>query len=430
MNGRRIFIFAALLGLCLACGRNGEPAAEEQEEPVPTLYGIDYRNYSLIQGELAQGESMGKVFGRLGLSAKKIDEIDRACKGTFDMRTVRAGNKYTAFLEGDSTARSLTHFVYEKNLTDYVIFTLHGDSVVITEGQKEIRKERLRATATINSSLWNCIIENNLSPALAVEIEDIFAWSVDFFGIQKGDSLTVIYDNNYVDTLSVGVGRVWGAVFTHGGKDYYAIPFKQGDKITYWDEKGNSLRKMLLKAPLKYSRISSRFSNARLHPIYRVYRPHHGVDYAAPAGTPVYAIADGVVTFKGWSGGGGNTLKIKHPRNLMSGYLHLRGYAKGISVGTHVRQGQLIGYVGSTGASTGPHLDFRLWKGGKPIDPLKAPSEPTEPISAENMTAFSFVRQSIMDELAGHADSTRLIVQLDSIPAAIRTLDITENTGK
>lgn len=145
MNGRRIFIFAALLGLCLACGRNDEPAAEEQEQPVPTLYGIDYRNYSLIQGELVQGESMGKVFGRLGLSAKKIDEIDRACKGTFDMRTVRAGNKYTAFLGGDSTARSLTHFVYEKNLTDYVIFTLHGDSVVITEGQKEIRKEIGRA---------------------------------------------------------------------------------------------------------------------------------------------------------------------------------------------------------------------------------------------------------------------------------------------
>ena len=429
MNGR-IFIFASLLCLSLSCARKETTEPALQAEPAPTLYGIDYRNYSLVEGTFAQGEPMGKVLGHFGLSAKKIDDIDKACKGIFDMRTVRAGNKYTAFLEGDSARRSLTHFVYEKNVTDYVIFTLHGDSVVITPGQKEIRKERLRATATINSSLWNCIVENNLSPALAVQIEDIFAWSVDFFGIQKGDSLTVIYDRNYVDTLSVGIGRVWGAVFTHGGKDYYAIPFKQGDKISYWDENGNSLRKMLLKAPLKYSRISSRFSNARLHPIYRVYRPHHGVDYAAPAGTPVYAIADGVITYKGWSGGGGNTIKIKHPRNLMSGYLHLRGYAKGIGVGTHVQQGQLIGYVGSTGASTGPHLDFRLWKGGKPIDPLKAPSEPTEPISAQNMTAFSYVKQCIMDELAGHADSSRTIVQLDSLPPLAMPLDIAENTEK
>ncbi len=425
------FIIAAIIGMCLSSCR---PAADKQAEEEsgqseqPTLYGIAYKDYSLAEGTVAQGEPMGKILGRFGVSAKKIDDIDKACRGVFDMRTVRAGNKYTAFLEGDSTARTLTHFVYEKNLTDYVIFTLHGDSVVITTGQKEIRTERLRATATINSSLWNCIVDNNLSPALAVEIEDIFAWSVDFFGIQKGDSLTVIYDRNYVDTLSIGVGRVWGAVFSHGGKDYYAIPFKQGDKISYWDENGNSLRKMLLKAPLKYSRISSRFSNARLHPIYKVYRPHHGVDYAAPAGTPVYAIADGVVTFKGWSGGGGNTLKIKHPRNMMSGYLHLRGYAKGISVGTHVRQGQLIGYVGSTGASTGPHLDFRLWKGGKPIDPLKAPSEPSEPISAQNMAAFSYVRQNIIRELSGKADSTQIIVQLDSIPQLPAMPDVAQET--
>jgi murein DD-endopeptidase MepM/ murein hydrolase activator NlpD len=207
---------------------------------------------------------------------------------------------------------------------------------------------------------------------------------------------------------------VWGAVFNHNGKQYYAIPFKQGEKISYWDEKGNSLRKLLLKAPLKYSRISSKFSNARLHPIYKVYRPHHGIDYAAPSGTPVYAIADGVVTFKGWSGGGGNTLKIKHPRNLMSGYLHLRGYAKGIAPGVHVSQGQLIGYVGSTGSSTGPHLDFRLWKGGKPIDPLKAPSEPVEPIKEDNMESFGYVRARILSEL-GDSLVGAPIVQLDSV---------------
>ena len=173
-------------------------------------------------------------------------------------------------------------------------------------------------------------MEQQLPYALAAELEDIYQWTVDFFGIQKGDDFTVIYDERFIDdTVSVGIGRIWGAKFSQGGKEYYAIPFRQGGKIQYWEADGASLRKQMLKAPLKYSRISSKFSYARKHPIYKVYRPHTGVDYAAPKGTPVHAVADGTVTFKGWGGGGGNTLKIKHAGNLMTGYLHLSGYAKG-----------------------------------------------------------------------------------------------------
>jgi membrane proteins related to metalloendopeptidases len=171
----------------------------------------------------------------------------------------------------------------------------------------------------------------------------------------------------------------------------------------------------MLKAPLKYSRISSKFTYARKHPIYKVYRPHTGVDYAAPKGTPVHAVADGVVTFKGWGGGGGNTLKIKHAGNLMTGYLHLSGYAKGISKGSRVSQGQLIGYVGSTGASTGPHLDYRIWKNGTPIDPLKVPQEPAEPIAKENRATFEFVRDRIAAELNGEVKDEERITQLDSL---------------
>jgi membrane proteins related to metalloendopeptidases len=171
----------------------------------------------------------------------------------------------------------------------------------------------------------------------------------------------------------------------------------------------------MLKAPLKYTRISSKFTYARKHPIYKVYRPHTGVDYAAPKGTPVHAVADGVVTFKGWGGGGGNTLKIKHAGNLMTGYLHLSGYAKGISKGSRVSQGQLIGYVGSTGASTGPHLDYRIWKNGTPINPLKIPQEPAEPISNENRATFEFVRDRIVAELNGDVKDGERITQLDSL---------------
>lgn len=285
--------------------------------------------------------------------------------------------------------------------------------------------KRRKCSSQIESSLWGAIMRDSLPYSLAAELEDIYQWTVDFFGIQEGDSFTVIYDEKLVDTTFVGIGRIWGAKFNHGGKEVYAIPFKQNGKIQYWEYDGASLRKQLLKAPLKFTRISSRFSRARLHPIYRVYRPHLGVDYAAPKGTPVHAVADGVIIFKGWSGGGGNTLKIKHAGNLVTGYLHLSGYAKGISNGTRVSQGQLIGYVGSTGASTGPHLDYRIWKNGTAIDPLKVPQEPAEPIKKENMAAFEQIRDRIVAELNGTATPEMIVTQLDSLPAVADSLAAT-----
>lgn len=225
-------------------------------------------------------------------------------------------------------------------MTDYLVFDLSGDSVRVYMDTKNVTVKRRMKTATITSSLWNCMIDNGMSPMLAMDLSDIYAWSIDFFGIQEGDNFTVIYDQKYVDTVEIGHGTIWGARFEHGGKNYYAIPFMQDGKVSYWDEQGQSLRKNLLKAPLKYSRISSRFSASRLHPILRIRRPHYGVDYAAPSGTPVVAVGDGVVIAKGYGGGGGNTLKIKHNSGqLVSGYLHLKGYAKGINKGTRVRQG-------------------------------------------------------------------------------------------
>jgi murein DD-endopeptidase MepM/ murein hydrolase activator NlpD len=253
--------------------------------------------------------------------------------------------------------------------------------------------------------------------ALAAEVEDIYQWTVDFFGIQEGDSFAVIYDEKFVNGTSVGIGRVWGAKFVHSGKEYYAIPYAQEEgKLRYWEYNGESLRKQLLKAPLKYTRISSKFSNARLHPVHKVYRPHHGVDYAAPSGTPVYSVADGTVIFAGWGGGGGNTLKIKHAGNLQTGYLHLKSFAKGIKVGTKVSQGQLIGYVGSTGTSTGPHLDYRIWKNGTPIDPLKVPQEPAEPIASAHKARFEAVRDRVIAELEGKSVEGGAITDTDIFP--------------
>lgn len=394
---------------------------EIQEESRELLYGIDIGSYNLDESTLESGQTLGAILDRYGVSPVTVDQLAKSADSIFPLRNLRAGHKYTTFQAADSTAK-LDYFVYEISTTEYLVidFTQPAPSMHLAE--KEVTVQRMQKTATITSSLWNSMIENDMSPALAAELSDIYAWSIDFFGLQKDDQFTVIYDQLYVDTVCVDVGTIWGASFQHGGKTYYAIPFMQDGKLQYWDENGNSLRKNLLKAPLKFSRISSRFSASRLHPVLRIRRPHYGVDYAAPSGTPVVAVGDGVVIFKGWSGGGGNTLKIKHNSgSLVSGYLHLKGFAKGIKQGARVQQGQLIGYVGTTGLSTGPHLDFRLWQNGQPIDPLKVPTEPAEPIRAANRTAFEGIRNRIMTELSGPmADSLR-VTSLDELTTTPKT---------
>ena len=409
-------LLCTLLWTGIAC-TSCTPKNEADDAPQNIVYGIVADDYRLETGEVAEGETMSKLLGTFGITPATVDRLDRASKAIFPLRSIRPGHKYTAFIHEDSLhTPHLDHWVYEASMTEYVVFSFIDDSIAIRRDTKPYTLRRTKKSAVINSSLWGAIMEQNLPYALAAEMEDVYQWTIDFFGIQKGDSFTVIYDERFIDdTVSVGIGRIWGARFTQNGKDYYAIPFHQGGKVRYWEADGRSLRKQLLKAPLKYTRISSRFSYARKHPIYKVYRPHTGVDYAAPKGTPVRAVADGTVIFKGWGGGGGNTLKIKHAGNLQTGYLLLSRYAKGIATGKRVVQGQLIGYVGSTGASTGPHLDFRIWKNGKPIDPLKIPQEPAEPIAKAHRAEFDFVRDRIMAELNGDVADDMRITRLDSL---------------
>ncbi len=403
-----LLVTIALLSLACKEGK-GDHSAEEvlQEPPRKILYGVDATDYRLETGEIQSGETLGKILSRYGVSAVEIDMLDREASDIWPLRNIRAGHRFTAFIHEDSlNASHLDYLAYERNTSQYVVFGFHRceearDSVSIRLGEREYTMRRQKRSAVIESSLWQAMVDGNMPYSLAAEVEDIYQWTISFFCVQKGDKFTVIYDEKMIDSLSVGIGRIWGVKFTHYGKDYYAIPFRQNKKVEYWEADGQSLRKQLLKAPLKYTRVSSKFSYSRMHPVHKVRRPHTGVDFAAPKGTPVVAVADGVVTFKGWGGGGGNTLKIKHAGGYTTGYLHLNGYAKGINQGSHVSQGQLIGYVGSTGTSTGPHLDYRVWKGNTPIDPLKIPQEPSEPIKEENKAAFEYVKQKVMAELDG-----------------------------
>ena len=409
----------AILPLLTSCGskeekqqQEVEPVIEEVKEPT-IVFGIVADDYTLENKEVKSGESWSTILDGYGIGVRKVLRLETLAKDICPLNKIRAGNKYTAFTRQDSVATHLDHLVYEKDRVNYVVFSFLGDSVAIREGKHNITVRRTKSTATIKSSLWGAIMSAKLPYALAAEMEDIYEWTIDFFGIQEGDTFTVIYDEKFIDTVSIGIGRIWGAKFTHRKKDIYAIPFVQNGKLQYWEEDGSSLRKQLLKAPLKFTRISSGYTNARLHPVLRVYRPHHGIDYAAPAGTPVRSVADGVVIKKGYSGGAGHMVKIKHSGDLVSGYLHLSKYGKGIENGTRVSQGQIIGYVGSTGRSTGPHLDFRLWRAGKPINPANVTQNPSEPISKKQRGKFNAIRDRVTAELEGAVPDSVKVTNAD-----------------
>ncbi len=359
--------------------------------PPPTIYGFIEDSFIIEQGRIKYAENLASLLLKYNVPYQEIHNLAQASKEVFDVRRMKAGNPFTIFLNKDSLSTP-AWFVYEIDPIDYLVMSLNGDSVVYRDS-KPVETVRKTATGLINSSLWNTIDDQHLNPNLALELNDIYAWTVDFFGIERGDHFTVIYDEQYVDSTSIGISTIYASCFTHRGTPFYAFRYLQDSVQSYFDQEGKSLRKAFLKAPLKFSRISSRFSHSRLHPILKIRRPHHGIDYAAASGTPVYALGDGRVTHRGWDPkGGGNYIKIKHNSVYTTVYMHLSGFAKGIASGSRVTQGQLIGFVGKTGLATGPHLDFRVYMNNHPVDPLKIKAPPVEPVNEENMASYmSFI---------------------------------------
>lgn len=358
------------------------------------LFGFPVDSFRITGGTVRSGQNLGTILSGYGISTQKIDQLSRNSEGIFDLRRIRSGQDFYLFQSRDTTCEAC-YFVYEKNKVEYVVFNLR-DSLSISLGKKEIRVEQKSASGVIHSNLWNTITANRLSPMLAIELSRIYAWSIDFFGIQKGDRFRLLYEEQFVDTVSIGVGPVYAAEFEHAGTNFRAFRFCQDNRFEYFNENGVNLRKEFLKAPLNFSRVSSHFSASRLHPVLKIRRPHFGVDYAARRGTPVESIGDGTVTEKGFQhGGAGNYLKIRHNSEYTSVYMHLSGFGKGIGRGSRVSQGEVIGFVGSTGLATGPHLDFRVYRNGTPVDPLKLESPPAEPVKKEYMEDYQLSVDSL-----------------------------------
>ena len=356
--------------------------------PPETLYGLEKDSFIIEKGRVKYAQNLASLLSAYNVDYSIIHNLAIASKDVFDVRRIKTGNDYTIFSSKKDSLLVPQWFVYEIDPIEYVVMSLTGDTLIYRD-QKKVETRRKTATGIIESSLWNTINENDLNPNLALDLSDIFAWTVDFFGIEKGDHFTVIYDEEYVDSVSIGIGVIHAALFNHRNYPYYAFRYEQDSIMSFFDEKGASLRKAFLKAPLKFSRISSRFSHSRLHPVLKIRRPHHGIDYAAPTGTPVYALGDGRITHRAWDPkGGGNYIKIKHNSVYRTVYMHLSGFAKGIKKGMKVSQGQLIGYVGKSGLATGPHLDFRIYKNNSPIDPLKVEAPPVDPIHEERLSEY------------------------------------------
>lgn len=399
-----LLLAAAVVFFCLrpqardTAADNGDTASDTQPQ-AEYMLGLRIDTLQLEDGRIKDGWSLSLLLGRYGVPARVIDQVVKTAKPVFDVRRIQSGHDYIAMRTLDSLPR-LRYFLYKESRTDYVIFDF-ADSLQVYRAQKEVLMKSQCAEGKVEHSLWKSLYDNGYNTTLANPLSDIYAWQIDFFGIQKGDGYKVLYDEYFVDdSVSVGIGEIHAAVFHHNGKDYFAFPFEQDGFKDYFDENGINLRKAFLKAPLKYSRISSRFNPSRLHPVLKIRRPHLGVDYAAPTGTPVVSIGAGVVTKKAFQkNGAGNYVTIKHNGTYTTTYMHLSRYAPGLAVGSKVSQGEVIGYVGATGLATGPHLDFRVYRNGQPIDPLKMESPPSTPLKEAYRDSFELVKKHLMADL-------------------------------
>ncbi len=398
---RQFSLFAILLSLLLYSGCSCQSRNEKSHEldtliqEAQLLYGIETGEFEVINDEIARGDNLSVLLFKYGIGHAMIDRIVKESKAVYDLTKIVAGRPYTVFMSSDSVPRAKC-FIYEPNAHEFIVVDMR-DSLRIYKGEKEVEMRVRSASGTIHGSLWETMQRNKLSPALVMELSQIFAWTIDFFRIQKNDHFKVIFEEKFIDDEFVGIGKVIAIEFGHYGKDYFAFRFENnGEFVDYYDIKGNNLKRAFLKSPVEFARISSKYTKRRFHPVQKVWKPHLGTDYAAPQGTPIMSTANGTVAEKGYTNGNGNYVKVKHNDTYTTQYLHMSRFAKGLHKGQRVRQGEVIGYVGSTGLATGPHVCYRFWVNGKQVDPFGQKLPESEPIAKEYRPAFETQRDSLM----------------------------------
>lgn len=396
-----VLILVALLFILSNLNSKKQGLADEtKEENIEPKYeyGILTDSFSVIKGAVKEGQTLGEILYSNHINHAQIAEIVQKSKGIFDFRRVNSGKEYTVICSKDSSEK-VNYFIYRENPTSYIVFDLTA-GIDVYRGEKEITTKLTRSYGKINSSLSESVDDLAISPRVSIKLAEIYAWTIDFFKIQKGDAFNVYYENNYIENEYIGIGRILAAEFTHKNQKFYAFYYNENDNYgEYFDEKGRTLRKAFLKAPLDFYRISSRFSRNRKHPVTGQWKGHFGTDYAAPKGTPIMTTANGTVQRAGYTRNNGNFVKIRHNGTYTTQYLHMSKIKPGIKKGVYVEQGETIGYVGSTGLATGPHVCYRFWKNGKQVDPYRQKLPPGDPIKEANKGEYLAIKDSLMQVL-------------------------------
>lgn len=362
----------------------------------PNAYGIPISGFTMEQGSVKAGSTFGELLASRGVDLNVVHRLVELAEPYFDVRRMNTGRPYAFIFRTDNDLQP-AYFVYEVDPVEYVVFGLE-DSLTVEMGRRPVKTTEHNVACVVTGSLYNDLAKVGADPQLAMYLADIFAWSIDFYRIQPEDVFSVAYTEQTVDGVRYGKPRILGARYLSGGRVIDAYQFAQDDGIEqFFDSNGNSARKAFLKSPLKFSRISSGFTRKRLHPVQRVMKAHLGTDYAAPYGTPILSVGDGIVEQTGRTGGNGNYVKIRHNGTYTTQYLHMRKIL--VKKGEAVQQGQVIGEVGSTGLATGPHVCYRFWKNGVQVDHLKEELPNTAALDASLMPAFERKRDSISEEL-------------------------------
>ncbi|NJC87569.1 MAG: peptidase M23 [Desulfuromonas sp.] len=387
---------AIVLGLLLLLAGPEIYRALNPPEPPPEPPPPPEIRQRVIRSSIVAGETLGVLFGRF-LPAQDVHALTRKVQPYFAPKDLCAGQPYQVCITGDN----LDRFEYDINRDEQLIITRRGENFHVSRVPipYEVRTERVRGVIT--SSLFETVNSIGEEDSLALLLADIFAYDVDFIlDIREGDSFQTLVEKRYRDGKPAGYGRLLAAEFTNQGQTYQAIRFKDGSRPEAWyAPDGQSRRQQFLRAPLEFSRISSGFTMRRFHPIAKTWRAHPAIDYAAPAGTPIRSVGDGTVIAKANSGGNGNFVKIRHGNGYETMYLHMSRHGK-ISQGGRVAQGQVIGYVGSTGLATGPHLCYRMTRNGAPVNPNKVRGIAAEPVSRANLAAFRAQATTLLARLA------------------------------
>lgn len=395
MKLKKFVCLFLLTSLLISCNKKTEDneIAEVVVPKVTKEFGFLLDDFEVVRDTLKSGETFGLIMDRLGVSSGTVFTIAERVKDTINVARLRAGRPYTILKSKDSLNQAKV-FIYQPSRIDYVVIHL-TDSIYAYKDRLPITTVRKIASGVITSSLSQAMVDAGLSQTLVHELSSVYQWTVDFFRLQKGDNFKIIYNENYInDTIYAGIESVEATLLNHRDKPYYGFRFVTDSikgEADYYDEKANTLRSFFLKAPLNYTRISSRYSPRRLHPVTKQVRPHLGTDYAAPHGTPIMTTANGVVERSGYNAGNGNYVKIKHNNTYSTQYLHMSRRA--VNVGQKVKQGDIIGYVGSTGLATGPHVCYRFWYNGKQVDPYAIKLPAAEPIKEELKDSyFKFIK--------------------------------------